>query len=411
MAIDRGIRRLLARQQNGSLLSAGVLSVALLAGCEESSPPLPSPPEITTASPLPRAIAGQEYAVALQARHGQPPLAWSGSPPAGLQLEAQSGRITGTPGAEGSFPFEITVIDNARRSNTKSLEITITRDVPLAITTPSPLPGAIVGQRFVRRLNAIGGRGELSWSSSDLADDFTLDPSAGSIGGTPARAGTFSFYVRVTDGAGQCATRRFALAIDKLVITTRTLPDARKDQPYSQEITTRGGALPLTGSADTLPAGLTLSATGDNILLRGTPADTGEFNFTLTVTDDGNPPQSATQPFKLKVADQGQCASRTVRMENLQFAPEVLPIKPCDIVVWEHRQGSTPHTVTSGGFEAGDAGAQFDSRGGNPAARMREPDTFSHTFNSAGTFPYHCTVHGGDGGMNGTITVSPNGAR
>jgi plastocyanin len=33
--------------------------------------------------------------------------------------------------------------------------------------------------------------------------------------------------------------------------------------------------------------------------------------------------------------------------------------------------------------------------------------TFTHTFTSPGTFPYHCQVHGGPGGigMSGTITV------
>ncbi|MFH0342584.1 MAG: plastocyanin/azurin family copper-binding protein [Chromatiales bacterium] len=87
--------------------------------------------------------------------------------------------------------------------------------------------------------------------------------------------------------------------------------------------------------------------------------------------------------------------------------PPSLTIKRCDTVTWDHQQGTTPHTVTSGDFGAGNAGAQFDSRGGNPAARMPPPTQFSHTFNSAGTFPYHCVVHGGDGGMNGTITVNP----
>lgn len=304
MASHKSIRRtLLARRQASyfSLSLAGIVFIALLAGCPDGGAP---PPEITSSSPLPRATVGQEYAVTLEARYGQPPLAWSGSPPADLKLESDSGRITGKPGAEGSFPFEVTVKDSAGRSNTKSFELSITPDGPLAVTTTAPLPSAVVGRVYDHKLKATGGRGQLTWSSSDLADDFTLDPS-GNIGGTPARAGTFAFYIRVTDSAGQCATRRFALAIDKLVITTLALPDARKDQPYSQEITTRGGALPLTGSADTLPTGLTLSATGDNILFRGTPADAGEFKFTLTVTDDGKPPQSAAQLFELKVADQG----------------------------------------------------------------------------------------------------------
>ncbi|MGH8488560.1 MAG: plastocyanin/azurin family copper-binding protein, partial [Gammaproteobacteria bacterium] len=81
-------------------------------------------------------------------------------------------------------------------------------------------------------------------------------------------------------------------------------------------------------------------------------------------------------------------------MNNFQFTPSSLTIKPCDTVTWDHQQGAIPHTVTSGDFGVGDAGAQFDSRGGNPAARMVSPAKFSHTFSSAGTFPYHCVVHG-----------------
>ena len=68
--------------------------------------------------------------------------------------------------------------------------------------------------------------------------------------------------------------------------------------------------------------------------------------------------------------------------------------------------------MTSGVFAAPDAGHLFDSRDGDPNARMREPDKFPHRFDTAGTFPYHCVVHGSPDTsdpdvMNGTITVKP----
>jgi len=63
-----------------------------------------------------------------------------------------------------------------------------------------------------------------------------------------------------------------------------------------------------------------------------------------------------------------------------------------DTVIWTFAD-SQPHTVTS------DTGA-FDS------GAQQVGGTFQFTFNTAGTFNYHCTVHGLPGqGMHGTITV------
>ena len=35
-------------------------------------------------------------------------------------------------------------------------------------------------------------------------------------------------------------------------------------------------------------------------------------------------------------------------MDNLQFSPSSLTIKPCEKVTWLHQDGQAPHTVTSG---------------------------------------------------------------
>ncbi|MGH8588993.1 MAG: cupredoxin domain-containing protein [Gammaproteobacteria bacterium] len=99
-------------------------------------------------------------------------------------------------------------------------------------------------------------------------------------------------------------------------------------------------------------------------------------------------------------------------MNNTLFNPSSLAIKRCDTVVWTHQQPNVPHSVTSGQLGAGNAGAEFDSTGGLGFGKlMNNGETFSHTFNNAGTFPYHCIVHGAGGPnqppMIGTITVSP----
>ena len=84
------------------------------------------PPQltITTASPLPEATEGQAYSQTLQATGGQPPLSWSGTPPASLTLDSGTGEISGTPNANGDFPpFAVTVTDEANESDTKNFQL------------------------------------------------------------------------------------------------------------------------------------------------------------------------------------------------------------------------------------------------------------------------------------------------
>ena len=75
------------------------------------------------------------------------------------------------------------------------------------------------------------------------------------------------------------------------------------------------------------------------------------------------------------------------------FQPAQLTVAPGDTVVWEW-SGIGVHTVTSGtGPLDPSSGVEFDSGAGPVAA----PFTFSHTFNSTGTFDYYCEPHRGAG--------------
>src|SRR6266481_9639773 len=80
---------------------------------------------------------------------------------------------------------------------------------------------------------------------------------------------------------------------------------------------------------------------------------------------------------------------------DLVFMPSSVTIHPGDQVKWTW--GSSGHSSTSG--SPGMPNGIWDSGILNVGA------TFTHTFNSAGTFPYYCTPHGGCCGMVGTVTV------
>jgi plastocyanin len=82
------------------------------------------------------------------------------------------------------------------------------------------------------------------------------------------------------------------------------------------------------------------------------------------------------------------------------FSPTNLTITPGTLVTWQNGTAIT-HTVTSSASST----EAFNS--GTVAGGA----TYSHTFPTAGTYNYFCTIHGADGtpptGMHGTITVQP----
>jgi plastocyanin len=86
-------------------------------------------------------------------------------------------------------------------------------------------------------------------------------------------------------------------------------------------------------------------------------------------------------------------------MVGSQFSPANLTVSAGTMVTWKN-DDAVAHTVTSA------TGSPDTFNSGNVGGG----GTFSHTFGSAGTYPYYCTIHGANGapptGMHGTITVN-----
>jgi len=77
------------------------------------------------------------------------------------------------------------------------------------------------------------------------------------------------------------------------------------------------------------------------------------------------------------------------------FTPSSVTIHTGDTVLWMWSSGG--HSSTSG--SPGMPGGLWDS------GILNQGATFMHTFNTAGSFPYYCTVHGACCGMVGSVTV------
>src|ERR1700681_914422 len=103
-------------------------------------------------------------------------------------------------------------------------------------------------------------------------------------------------------------------------------------------------------------------------------------------------------PFLAFFPTVASAATVTVMVGNggFFFSPSSVTIQPGDTVQWTW--SSSGHSSTSG--TPGNPNGIWDS------GILNQGATFSHTFNTAGSFPYYCTPHGQCCGMTGTVTVS-----
>ena len=262
---------------------------------------------LTTTSPLPGGVVGSSYnAATLAATGGTPPYVWSQTGlPAGLNLDPSSGAITGTPTAAGTGTPNITVTDATlpvHQSVTKPFSITITAHV--AITTTS-LPNGKQGTLYAGSIVATGGTPLYTWSATGLPAGLGIDSSSGAVTGTPNVHGTFTITVTVTDSTTpthQTDSKLIPITIDPgtLIITTPSpLPGGQVGAAYNQTLGTTGGTTPFHWSATGLPSGLTLNASTGQIT--GSPTLGGTSSVNFTVTDSGNPVQTATKTLSITI--------------------------------------------------------------------------------------------------------------
>ena len=90
----------------------------------------------------------------------------------------------------------------------------------------------------------------------------------------------------------------------------------------------------------------------------------------------------------LLIATAAMAANQQVTVQGFAFGPASITVNTGDSVTWTNKD-STAHTVTADG---GSFDQPLPASGG----------TATITFNTAGTFPYHCTIHPN---MHGTVVV------
>lgn len=260
--------------------------------------PEPGDPVAIQTESLAEAIEGEVYSHQLEAAGGSGGYSWAlaaGSLPAGLTL-SPTGMISGTTVAPGTSSFRVRATDSGGQSATADLSIPVVQ--ALAVHTWT-LPDAEVGTDYVAQLQAVGGRGTITWSLTGEAASWLTVSSAGELSGRATASGSSTVTVAVADESGQQAARQLPIVIRApLAVAAGTLPAATQGRPYAAQLVATGGDGVYAWSLDSgaLPTGVALTTEG---ALTGTPADGGEFTFTVRVMDGAD--RVATRHLSLTV--------------------------------------------------------------------------------------------------------------
>lgn len=261
-------------------------------------------PQISLPASLPSGVVGTTYPVTLTASGGTPPYTtWTVTPtlPPGLTFtpNGDTATITGIPQAPSSNNYTFRVTDSfspTPQTGARVYTLNISAaPAKLTISSPPTLPPGTVNQGYSEQLTSTGGTGTVSWSLSSSTPNPILPglslSTGGLLSGSPSspEVTNYAMKFRVQDSAFPADTDEKTLTIttslpSALIITTPSLPNGALNQPYSAPVTAANGNGTRTWSfqGGNIP---TLAINPSTGVITGNPTPTGNFTFTVQVTD------------------------------------------------------------------------------------------------------------------------------
>ena len=141
--------------------------------------------------------------------------------PAGLQLDATTGEITGKPTAEGKRV--VTFVALNRKSNARQ-DVTFTINRPVAITSGTPTGTVAANAVYSFQISAVGFPAP-TFSQTGLPSGIDINASNGLIYGQTATAGNYTFSITAKNSNGSATTAGpFTLAVKPSTVSSGLEP-------------------------------------------------------------------------------------------------------------------------------------------------------------------------------------------
>ena len=205
--------------------------------------------------------------------------------------------ITYTPAAgySGADSFTYTATNSSGTSSPAPVAITVS--APTLGITPAGLGTATANVAFTTTVSASGGTAPYSYSISSGAapPGVTLNPSTGTLSGTPTAAGPYSFTVTVTDANGASGSRAYSGAVNVAapIAAASSATVAANSAANAISLNLSGGAATSVNVAGA-PSHGTATASGTGIRYTPTAGYSGADSFTYTATNSSGTSSPAT---------------------------------------------------------------------------------------------------------------------
>ena len=182
-----------------------------------------APPLVLGPPALPTGAVGTPYYATLTASGGTAPYAFfltDGLLPYGLSLSS-TGDLLGTPSYRGGFTFEVEAVDATGCASLRRYAI----DICIVDFAPSSLPDAVLSVPYGVSFAGTQGVPPFRYgiAAGALPPGLRLS-SWGTLDGTPASAGTYTFSVRATDATGCTRTRDLGIDVHSIAAGFSAVP-------------------------------------------------------------------------------------------------------------------------------------------------------------------------------------------
>jgi hypothetical protein len=264
--------------------------------------------------------------------------------PAGLSIDSSNGAITGSPTLAGTSTVTVVAADGAGYSDSTTFSWTITNTVTM--TDPGAqanLSGSAITPVPVPTTDSVPGATLSFTDDGTLPPGLSVDPSTGTVSGTPTAAGTYPVTITATDGSGFSAAVSFSWTVSNTVSVTdpgdQSGVSGTAITPFPMVVSDSSPVATYTFASSGLPPGVSVDVSDGTV--SGTPTTAGTYDVTVTATDSAGFAGSTTFDWTV---------TNTVTVTNPGGQDDVsgTAIAP-EVVAAADSSSTTTYTFSTGG--------------------------------------------------------------